>query len=73
LAIRALSILEALITQVRRDPNHAIAEREIHEWSIRCDDAQSKIEASDDPQLRQQLADLKREWKSLTAPEKIED
>ncbi len=73
LAIGALSILGALIIQVWRDPNHAIAEREIHEWSIRCDDAQSKTEASDDPHLRQQLADLKREWKSLTAPEKIED
>jgi hypothetical protein len=73
LAIGALSILGALIIQVWRDPNHAIAEREIHEWSIRCDDAQSKTEASDDPHLRQQLADLKREWTSLIAPEKIED
>lgn len=69
LAIGALHILEGLLKQVRGSPKDAFAKRAINEWSSRCDDALLKVDATDDPDLRRQFADLNSQWQSLTAPE----
>jgi hypothetical protein len=64
-AMAGLGALEDLIT-ARRHSTQDAHEREVDAWSRRCDDVRTKVEASEDPELRAKLGELESEWQSLT-------
>lgn len=70
-ALGKLGTLEKLLWVLRQHPNRAVTESEIASWHWQYEDARSMVEASQDPQLREELGDLEREWKRLTTIEEL--